>query len=156
MCIRDRGVELPGLWDEITTVMESVGFKTSKEEDVLALAGIELCGVGVRRPEVYVKRGNGSSDPFITLRHPEWGHTRAFNMVLHSWGRDRQLLADLPDPQHSTQHTDLHSTQHTQHTDPQHTQHTDPPTLCELAEMPDDPPMQHGVQHSTQHGLMEI
>ena len=62
-------------------MLQGLGLKTDENEDVLGLAGVDLCGVGVRRPEVYIKRGNGVANPFITLRHAEWGHTMAFNLV---------------------------------------------------------------------------
>ena len=35
-------------------VLSGLGMHTSAEEDVLGLAGIDLCGVGARRPQVYV------------------------------------------------------------------------------------------------------
>lgn len=43
--------------------------------------------------QVYIKRGKGLADPFITLRHAEWGHSQAFNMVLNSWAGDRPLIS---------------------------------------------------------------
>ena len=33
-------------------VLSSLGMDTSEEEDIMELAGVDLCGVGVRRPEV--------------------------------------------------------------------------------------------------------
>ena len=72
-------------------LLEGLGLKTEANEDVLSLAGIDLCGVGVRRPQVYLKGGGGVHDPFITLRHAEWGHTSAFNMV----SKPNCVLCDL-------------------------------------------------------------
>jgi len=43
--------------------------------------------------QVYIKRGKGLADPFITLRHAEWGHSQAFNMVLNAWAGDRPLIS---------------------------------------------------------------
>eukprot|EP00658_Telonema_sp_P-2_P021209 TRINITY_DN18433_c0_g1_i5.p1 TRINITY_DN18433_c0_g1~~TRINITY_DN18433_c0_g1_i5.p1 ORF type:complete len:458 (+),score=95.09 TRINITY_DN18433_c0_g1_i5:226-1599(+) len=86
--------ELDDFWEQLMKTLNSLGIKTGQDEDVLELAGIDLCGVGVRRPEVYIKRGRGRSDPFITLRHAEWGNTMAFNMVLNSWDSERALIQD--------------------------------------------------------------
>jgi len=83
------------LWKAMMEVLEGLGMDTSPTEDVLALAGVQLCGVGVRRPEVYIKRGKGQNEPFITLRHAEWGHSSAFNMVLNAWRGDKPLLANI-------------------------------------------------------------
>ena len=43
--------------------------------------------------QVYIKRGKGLADPFITLRHAEWGHSQAFNLVLNSWTGERLLIS---------------------------------------------------------------
>ena len=37
-------------------VLSSLGMDTSEEEDIMELAGVDLCGVGVRRPEVLTLR----------------------------------------------------------------------------------------------------
>lgn len=87
---------LKSLWEGIMEMLQGLGLKTDENEDVLGLAGVDLCGVGVRRPEVYIKRGNGVANPFITLRHAEWGHTMAFNLVVHQWSTDRKLLNPKP------------------------------------------------------------
>lgn len=79
------------LRDAILDVLASMGFNTSEEEDVLGLAGVDVSGVGVRRPEVYIKLGQ-TDDAYWTLRHPEWGGTRGYNTNLVTWETGQPLL----------------------------------------------------------------
>ena len=80
------------LRDAIVSLLSTMGFRTGIEDDVLALADVELSGVGVRRPEVYIKMGKGEENPYWTLRHPEWGGTRGYNVTLASWEADTTAL----------------------------------------------------------------
>ena len=94
------------LRDAIVSLLSTMGFRTGIEDDVLALAGVQLSGVGVRRPEVYIKMGKGEENPYWTLRHPEWGGTQGYNVTLASWEADTPApttnslagVSDSPDP----------------------------------------------------------
>ena len=76
----------------ILDLLGTMGFETGPEHDVLELAGLDVSGVGVRRPEIYIKLGRGVVGPYVTLRHPEWGGTRGYNVCLASWDPCESLL----------------------------------------------------------------
>jgi len=87
----------------ILRLLDTMGFETSPEEDVLSLAGLDVSGVGVHRPEVYIKLGQDTNDPYWTLRHPEWGGTRGYNTCLAVWNpleaildrkREKRMMGD--------------------------------------------------------------
>ena len=90
----DGAKSTQNLLTEILKLLETMGFETGPEQDVLALAGLDVSGVGVRRPEIYIKVGQSTAEPYWTLRHPEWGGTRGYNTCVAVWEPSEALLGE--------------------------------------------------------------
>ena len=81
------------LQKSILDLLQTMGFNTDIRDDVMHLAGIDMSGVGVHRPEIYIKLGATEEKMYWTMRHAEWGGTRGYNVQLASWSAEEDTIA---------------------------------------------------------------